>query len=139
DVTEISLGGVGLGGKRTTDDDAIATATVRRALERGINFVDTSPLYAESERRLGVALKSLGGRPTGLLLSTKAGTHPAVRGDYSTAAIRWSVENSLRLLGVSSVDLLLVHDPETMDPVLAVGGALEALEQMRGEGKLKWI
>jgi D-threo-aldose 1-dehydrogenase len=139
DVTEIALGGVGLGGRRTTDDDNLAAATIHRAWERGINYLDTSPLYAESERRIGIAFRRMGGRPKGLYLSTKAGTHPLKRGDYSGPAIRWSVENSLQLLGVESVDLLLVHDPDTMEPVLARGGALEELERLRDEGKLRWI
>lgn len=138
-VSEISLGGVGLGGLRTTDADDIAVGTVTRAWDRGINYLDTSPLYAESERRVGLALKALGGRPAGLYLSTKTGTHPSRRGDYSAVGTRWSVENSLRLLGVESVDLVLVHDPESMGPVLAPNGALDTLESMRAEGKLRWI
>src|SRR5579884_1368431 len=138
-VTEVSLGGVGLGGLRTADDDAVAVETVRRAIERGVNYLDTSPLYRESERRVGLALRALGGRPAGLYLSTKTGTHPLRRGDYSAAGTRWSVENSLRLLGVDSVDLLLVHDPESMEPVLAPGAALDELERMRDEGKFRWI
>lgn len=138
-VTEISLGGVGLGGMRTVDDDNSAAATVKRGLERGINYLDTSPLYNESERRIGQAFRSLGGRPSGLYLSTKTGTHPLRRGDYSATGTRWSVENSLRTLGVDAVDLLLVHDPESMEPVLEPGAALDELERMRGEGKLRWI
>jgi aryl-alcohol dehydrogenase-like predicted oxidoreductase len=138
-VTEVALGGVGLGGGRTTDDDLAAAMTVQGAIDRGINYIDTSPLYRESERRLGLALRQLGGRPEGLYLSTKTGTHPQHRGDYSAAGTRWSVENSLRLLGVSAVDLLLVHDPDTMDPVLAPGGALDTLERLRDEGKFRWI
>lgn len=138
-VTEISLGGVGLGGQRTVDDDDSAAATVRRGLERGINYLDTSPLYNESERRIGQAFRALGGRPPSLYLSTKTGTHPLRRGDYSAAGTRWSVENSLRTLGVDSVDLLLVHDPPSMVPVLAPGAALDELERMREEGKFRWI
>ena len=138
-VTEISLGGVGLGGMRTVDDDNSAAATVRRGLERGINYLDTSPLYNESERRIGQAFRTLGGRPPGLYLSTKTGTHPLRRGDYTAAGTRWSVENSLRTLCVDSVDLLLVHDPPSMDPVLASGAALDELERMREEGKFRWI
>lgn len=138
-VTEIALGGVGLGGRRTIDDDQAAIATVQRGWERGINHLDTSPLYAESERRIGLAFQKMGGRPKGLYLSTKTGTHPEHRGDYSAAGTRWSVENSLKTMGVDSVDLLLVHDPDTMGPVLAPGAAVDELEHLRGEGKLRWI
>jgi aryl-alcohol dehydrogenase-like predicted oxidoreductase len=138
-VTEVSLGGIGLGGQRTTNADDVAISTVKEAWDQGINYLDTSPLYAESERRLGLALDAMGGRPRALYLSTKTGTHPSRRGDYSAEGTRWSVENSLRLLGVDSVDLVLVHDPESMAPVLAPNGALDTLEALRGEGKLRWI
>jgi aryl-alcohol dehydrogenase-like predicted oxidoreductase/murein tripeptide amidase MpaA len=138
-VTELALGGVGLGGRSTEDADAASIATIGRGWVRGINYFDTAPLFGESERRLGLALKSLGGRPPGLYLSTKTGTHPYRRGDYSAEGTRWSVENSLRFLGVDSVDLLFVHDPESMNPVMSPGGALSELERMRDEGKLRWI
>lgn len=136
DVTELSLGGVGLGGAYGEVSDQDAIRAVHRALALGINLIDTSPLYRESERRIGLALAALGGRPPGLHLSTKTGTHPARRGDYSAEGTRWSVENSLRLLVVQHVDLLLVHDPESMDPVLAPGGALDELDRLRKEGRL---
>jgi len=138
-VTRVSLGGVGIGGMRTTDDDEVGIGILGRALELGINYVDTSPHYNESERRIGLAFRRMGGRPSGVHLSTKIGLHPARRGDYSGATTRWCLENSLRVLGVDAVDAVLIHDPPSMDPVLANGGALEMLEQMRGEGKLRWI
>ena len=61
-MSVISLGGVGLGGKNPEDfyggiSDDQAIETVHRAISRGINFIDTAPLYAESERRIGVALE----------------------------------------------------------------------------------
>lgn len=145
-VTEIGCGGVAIGSFHADQpsDDATAHATVRRALEVGINYLDTSPLYGESERRMGEALRALAGAPgatvpSGLLISTKTGTHPSRPYDYSGEATRWSVENSLRLLGVEQVDMVLVHDPPSMEPVMASGGALETLEQLRGEGRLRAI
>ena len=138
-VTHVSLGGVGIGGMRTTDDDEVGIGILTRALDRGVNYVDTSPHYNESERRIGLAFRRMGGRPRGLHLSTKVGLHPARRGDYSGATARWCVENSLRVLGVDAVDAVLVHDPPSIHPVLADGGALEALEQLRSEGKLRWM
>lgn len=144
EVTRLAFGGVAIGALHEEVDDATAVATVHRALELGINYVDTSPFYRESERRIGLALRELGGPPPGMYLSTKAGSHPARLYQYSAEAIRWSVENSLRLLGVDSVDMVLVHDPEraaqpSMELVLAPGGAVEELERMRGEGKLRYI
>ena len=90
-----------------------AGGAVRQAIDLGINYVDTSPLYRESEARLGRIFGAMGGMPAGLYLSTKTGTHPQRRGDYSAEGTRWSVENSLRLLGVPAVDLLLLHDPRS--------------------------
>src|SRR5688500_8343514 len=112
-VSQLSLGGVGIGGLYGPVPEDTAAGAVRRSLELGINYVDTSPLYKESEARLGHTFASMGGRPSGLYLSTKTGTHPERRGDYSAAGTRWSVQNSLRLLGVDSVDLLLIHDPRS--------------------------
>lgn len=141
-VTELSLGGVGIGGLYGPVPEAEAAGAVRRAVDLGINYVDTSPLYLESEERLGHVFRQMGGKPAHLFLSTKMGTHPARRGDYSAAGARWSVENSLRLLGVGSVDCLLIHDPRSnaeLEQALGPGGAVEELERMKGEGKLRAI
>ncbi len=144
EVTEICVGGVAIGSLHQPLEDAEAVATVHRALELGVNYIDTSPFYGESERRIGIALQALGGLPPGLYLSTKTGSHPQRQYDYSGEATRWSVENSLRLLGVDSVDLLLGHDPDraavpSMEPVFVPGGALDELERMKAEGKLRAI
>jgi aryl-alcohol dehydrogenase-like predicted oxidoreductase len=141
DATVIGCGGVALGSFHAGEEigDQTAVATLRRALEVGVNYLDTSPLYNESERRFGLALRELGGLPPGTYLSTKSGTHPARRYDYSAEATRWSVRNSLDLLGLPSLDVVLVHDPPSMEPVFAAGGALEELERMRGEGLLRSI
>lgn len=138
-VTQLSLGGAGVGGMRTTDDDEIGVATVVRALHRGINLLDTSPFYGRSEHRIGLALQHPSARNARPLLSTKTGQHPARRLDYSGEATRWSVENSLRTLGIDSVDMVLVHDPKSLGPVIVHGAALDTLEDLRAEGKLRWI
>ena len=141
-VTELALGGVGLGGLYGPVPEDEATRIVQQALAQGINYVDTSPLYLESEARIGQALAHLGGRPAGLFLSTKTGTHPARRGDYSAAGTRWSVENSLRLLGVEYVDCLLLHDPRSdadLEQALGPGGAVEELGRMKQEGKVRAV
>ncbi|HEX2516035.1 MAG TPA: aldo/keto reductase [Chloroflexota bacterium] len=138
-VSELSLGGVGIGGFYGPLSEEAAGGAVRQAIDLGINYVDTSPLYKESEARLGRIFGAMGGKPAGLYLSTKTGTHPQRRGDYSAEGTRWSVENSLRLLGVPGVDLLLLHDPRSeadLEQALAPGGAVEELQRMKGEGKV---
>ena len=65
DVTVIGCGGVAIGSFHADEDVAedAAVATVRRAFGIGIDYVDTSPLYKDSERRFGLALRALGGLP----------------------------------------------------------------------------
>jgi aryl-alcohol dehydrogenase-like predicted oxidoreductase len=142
DVSVLSLGGVAIGGFYGPLPEVDAAGAVRRAPELGINYVDTSPLYGESEARLGRIFAAMGGKPAALYLSTKTGTHPARRGDYTAEGTRWSVENSLRLLGVDSVDLLLIHDPRSeaeLEVALGPDGAVAELEQMKAEGKVRAI
>lgn len=133
EVTCFAMGGAGFGGRDTvTDQEAIET--VQYALAQGINYVDTSPLYGESERRVGLALE---GVPRAeYLLSTKTGTHPEHRGDYSWDGTLWSVENSLRLLKTDYIDLLLIHDPDNeghIETIFGPRGALEALEHLKAQ------
>ena len=134
-VTCLGMGGAGIGRGGVTDDEAVAA--VRRAIELGINYLDTAPLYGESERRVGLALAD--GWREKIFLATKTGTHPEWRGDYSGSGTRRSVENSLRLLGTDYLDVCLVHDPEDMEPVVAKGGAFDELQRMREEGIVKFI
>jgi aryl-alcohol dehydrogenase-like predicted oxidoreductase len=138
DVTLLTVGGAGLGGLYGAVQDADGIATLIRAVELGINYIDSSPFYGESERHLGAALAELDGKAPGLHFCTKVGTHPERFGDYSAETVRWSVENSLRLLGVERVDLVQVHalDDIDMDLVLRPGSAVDALEALREEGKL---
>ena len=129
------MGGAGFGRNEITDDQAIEA--VHRAIELGINYLDTSPLYGESERRVGLALN--GGWRRKVYLATKTGTHPEWRGDYSASGTRRSVENSLRLLKADYLDVCLVHDPTSMAPIIAKGGALDELQRMREEGLIHFI
>ena len=135
EVTCLGMGGAGIGRGDVTDDEAIEA--VHRAIDLGINYLDTAPLYGESERRVGLALAD--GWREKIYLATKIGTHPEWRGDFSASGTRRSVENSMRLLGTDYLDVCLVHDPDSMDPVVAKDGAFDELQRMREEGLLKFI
>lgn len=137
DVPAVGLGAVGIGGGYGPVPEEEGIAATRYVLEQGINHIDTSPLYGDSERRLGIALEGI--PRDSYTLSTKTGTHPQRRGDYSWDGTLWSVENSLRLLKTDYIDVLLVHDPESMEPVLAPRGALEALEHLKEQGVIRHI
>ena len=131
----LGLGCAFFGGANVTDQEAVAG--IRRAIELGLDYLDTSPLYSESERRVGLALE--GGWRERIYLQTKTGTHPLKRGDFSAAATRWSVENSLRLLKTDYLDSVLIHDPPDIEAPLAPGCALGELLKMKEEGLIGHI
>jgi len=110
--TEMKAKSLGLGGgypgdKNRPDDEAVST--VRAAIDRGINFVDTSPEYGVSEYRVGLALS--GGLRDKIYLQTKVGSHPKYLRDFSRKATTWSLENSFKLLQTDYVDSVLLHGP----------------------------
>ena len=141
EVTALTLGGAGLGGLYGPVPEKSAIQTVLRAVDLGINYIEGAPFYGECEFRYGQALTELGDRTRGLHICTKVGMHPARYGDYSAAAARWSVEESLKILGLDSVDLAQVHALDAVDMATVLGpqGALAELERMRGEGKVRAI
>lgn len=136
--TELTPKAIGLGcaflGSPQRVSDEVGIAAVREAIDRGIDFIDTSAAYGggESERRVGLALRD--GYREKVYLQTKAGTHPDLRHDYSAKAIRWTVENSLRQLETDYLDSVLIHDPQDMDETCAPGYALDEILKMRDEG-----
>lgn len=141
-VTPIGLGGGYLGHTPDGFSDELAVATVHRALELGINLIDTSPLYGESQRRIGLALEAWydrGGRREDFLICTKTGRRAGGPHDYSADGTNRSVEESLRLLRTDYLDILLVHDPDDLSPVLGRDGALEALKKLREQGVIRAI
>jgi len=141
-VTPLGLGGAHLGWTPEGYSDELAAATVHRAFELGVNLIDTSPMYGESQRRIGLALEGwygAGGRREDIVISTKTGRSSDGASDYSAEGTRRSVQESLRLLRTDYLDILLVHDPVELSPVLGPGGALEALKELKDEGVIRAI
>ncbi len=114
-----------------------ALATIRAIFAGPINFIDTAASYGdgESERRLGIALRELGGLPPGFVLASKADRNLQT-GEFSGEQMRRSVERSLRLLGLNQLQLLYLHDPEhiTFEQAMAPGGPVETLLRCKEEG-----
>ncbi|WNQ08814.1 aldo/keto reductase [Paenibacillus aurantius] len=139
EVSRLSLGGAGLGGIFGQVPEAEGIAAVQKALELGLHWLDTSPFYKESERRMGMALRGVPREQ--YVLSSKAGTHPDWFQQYSAESFYRSVDNSLRLLGTDYLDLCLIHDPlpRHMDEVLGPGGGLEALRDLKQQGIIRAI
>jgi len=145
-ITSLTVGGGPLGsmpgnfGYEVSAERGIATATA--ALTGPVNALDTSASYSggESERRIGEALRRVGGVPEGFVLSTKL-DRDLGSGDFSGDQARRSIEASLTRLGVDSVPLLHLHDPEhiTFEEAMAPGGPVEVLTQLRAEGVARAI
>jgi D-threo-aldose 1-dehydrogenase len=117
-------------------------ATLRAAFSSPINFSDTAGAYGdgESERRIGIVLRELGGLPSGYVLATKA-DRDLKTGDFSGEQIKRSVERSLRLLGLDRIQVMYIHDPEhtTFENVMGRGGPLEVLQRFQDEGVIAHI
>ena len=107
EVTELALGGLFVsqwGGEYEQTSKAI-----HRAIELGINYIDTAPGYGNSEEVLGRALE---GVDEPLILSTKLGGRPQPFKPQDRECLMKSVEESLRLLRRDSMDVLMIHEPD---------------------------
>ncbi len=127
----IALGGVKWDTKCTEED---AIAIIRRAIELGINVVDTAHGYGngQSETRLGKALQELRDR---VFLSTKTWQR-----SYDNAMRE--MEESLRRLQVDTVDLMVVHSLDNEDEyrqIMSRPSVLDAMEKLRDEGVVRHI
>lgn len=131
-VRPLGLGGAGFG--RSSDKEAIEA--IHRAIELGVDYIDTSPLYGESERRIGLALA--GGLRSKVFLATKTGTGVKPK-NYSADWTYRSVEKSMKLLRTDMLDLVQIHDPEDLEPALAHDGALTALKDLKEQGVIRFI
>jgi D-threo-aldose 1-dehydrogenase len=156
-VTRLGLGGAPLGGLFQDVRGDSAVATVRRALELGINFFDTAPLYGhgKSEKWMGEGLAGIA--PDSRVLATKVGRvlDPVDPGklekdefdnpapfkpvfNFSYDGVMRSFNESLRQLNVNRVDILHIHDPDDYYDQ-AIAGAYPALDQLRREGRIQAV
>jgi D-threo-aldose 1-dehydrogenase len=140
-VTPIGMGTGPIGDPRRAFgydvDEERALATVRAFFEGPFNLIDTAAGYGDgiAERRIGAVIREFGGLPGNVVLETKA-DRDETTGDWSAAQMRRSVERSLRLLGVNTLPICLIHDTETStwEHVTGRGGPLEALLSVKSEG-----
>ena len=131
DVTRWSLGGIPLstvmGGSTEEEIDKV----IRAALDYGINFIDTSRLYMDSETNIGKVMKE---RRAECILATKSYN----RGRDEVLA---DIEESLTQLQTDKIDLMQIHHLRSHEvpTVMGKGGTLEALKKARDEGMIDFI
>ena len=141
-VSVLSYGTWQFGGDWGSFDAKEAQATIRQALDLGINFFDTAQAYGfgVSERVLGEALgPELKRQRDKIVLATKGGLRMEgdnLLRDASPKWLRQGVEQSLRNLGVEYIDLYQVHWPDKNTPFAETAGALEQFVQ---EGKIRYM
>ena len=101
-----------------------------RACEGGVDFIDTANFYTDSERKIGVALKSL--RRDRLVLATKTGA--------SDVAGFWAhLEQSLRMLGTDHIDIYQFHNPRRCPLPGDGSGLYEAMLEAKARGMIRHI
>ena len=136
-VSEISLGTWAFGGDWGTVGEDDAYAALNRAVDLGVNFIDTADVYGDgrSEKLIGRLLKD---RPNDeILVGTKAGRRldPYVPEGYDYDNLSAFVERSLDNLGVEALDLLQLHCPPT--EVYRQDSTFEALDRLQKAGKVR--
>jgi len=140
-VSRIGLGTWAIGGLEWGNvPDEAAIATILSAVDRGINVIDTAPIYGRghAEELIGKAMRAHGRRDA-FFVATKAGLEWNERGVFANSTaprLRGELEDSLRRLGTDFVDLYQLHWPDTLVPVAEVAGLFA---QFQREGKVRAI
>src|SRR5215467_11188909 len=139
-VSTIGLGCYGMSGAYGPTDDAESLATIRRALDLGINLLDTSASYGNghNHRLIGEAIR---GRRHDVVIHSKSGSprggsSEAVRGGGDPRYLRETCEQSLKNLGIETLDVFCMS---RIDPNVPVAESVWGMAELVKEGKTRFI
>ncbi len=143
-LTPIGFGAWAIGGGDWayawgSQDDSESIAAIHRALDLGVNWIDTAAIYGlgHSEEVVGRAVKTASRKP---LVFTKCSMRwhddRSIYNSLKAASVAEELEASLRRLGVETIDLYQIHWP---NPDPEIEEAWEALTRLREQGKIRWI
>src|SRR6266478_6547360 len=144
---ELTVNRLGFGAMRVTGDGIwgppkdrrTAIAVLRRAIELGVNFIDTADSYGPHVSEELIA-RALAPYPKDLVIATKGGWNRPGPGqwthDASPEHLRKAVDGSLERLRLDRIDLYQLHTP---DPVVPFDASMETLAELRGQGKIRLI
>src|SRR5689334_14176052 len=116
-----------------------ALRSVRVALEKGINLIDTSPFYGRgmSEVLLGIALRDV--PRESYLLCSKLGRYDLQHFDFSARRVAESIDVTLHRLGTDHLDICLCHDVEFVPMQQIIDETLPALRKAQAAGKVRFM
>ncbi len=139
-LSALGLGCMGMNHAYGTPDDEESIATLKKALELGINFWDTADIYADgnNERLVSEVLKP---NRDEIFIATKFGFPLGTNTDYSTVNgspdyVKKAVEGSLHRLGINTIDLYYAH---RVDPDVPVEETVGAMAELVQEGKVRYL
>jgi aryl-alcohol dehydrogenase-like predicted oxidoreductase len=139
-VSEIGLGCMGMSEFYGRSDEGEAIATIRRALDLGVNVLDTADMYGPFTNEMLVG-RAVAGRRDDVVLATKfgnvrgtGGEHLGIRGDPEY--VRQACDASLRRLGTDHIDLYYQHRVDPRTPIEETAGAMAALVEA---GKVRYL